>query len=102
MQKLDDTELMTRLLANFMMFLSWVVLCGCDRLPAAKGDGDSYENEYTRAIPIDFSYVGYRKGEAKIPTVKTFITLEAPEDGSDATDMIQRALDAVPAPGAVL
>ena len=93
---------MTRLLANLILLISSVVLCGHDRLPAAEGDDDFYENEYTRSVPIDFSYVGYRKGEAKIPSVKTFITLEAPEDGSDASDMIQKSLDAVPAPGAVL
>lgn len=93
---------MARLLTNLILLTLWVVLCGRDRLPAAEGDDDFYENEYTRSVPIDFSYVGYRRGEAKIPSVKTFITLEAPEDGADASDMIQKALDAVPAPGAVL
>lgn len=93
---------MKRCLICTCMFLWAVILSGCDRLPDRKEEDEKFENEYTRAVPIDFSYVGYRKGEAKIPSVKTFITLEAPEDGSDASDMIQKALDAVPAPGAVL
>ena len=94
---------MKRLSVSLVLLNLWVVLCSYDRLPDTNGNGnDKIENEYTKAIPIDFSYVGYRKGEAKLPLVKTIITLEAPADGADATEMIQKALDAVPAPGAVL
>lgn len=67
-----------------------------------QGWGQTVDNEYVAAIPIDFSYVGYRHGEADIPSSNTVIVLDAPEDGSDATEMIQSALDSVRAPGAVL
>ena len=91
---------MKRVFIGICLYFSCSVLSGCEHLPDSAVREEV--NEYVKAVPIDFSYVGYRKGEAQIPSVKTFITLEAPEDGSDATDMIQRALDAVPAPGAVL
>ena len=53
-------------------------------------------------FPIDFSRVGYRWGEKDIPDYPTKIVLTPPEDGSDATALIQNALDNVPTPGAVL
>ena len=53
-------------------------------------------------IPIDFSYAGYGYGVREIPDVPVKITLNAPSDGSDATSMIQEALDRVETPGAVL
>ena len=53
-------------------------------------------------VPIDFSRVGYRWGEKALPDYPTRIVLTPPEDGSDATALIQEALDNVPAPGAVL
>lgn len=53
-------------------------------------------------IPIDFSRVGYMWGEKSLPDYPTKIVLTPPEDGSDATALIQHALDNVPAPGAVL
>ena len=93
---------MKRVFSFFLyMCLSGTLLSGCDRLPD-NFPSPVVKNQYTEAIPIDFSYVGYRKGEAELPSVRTIITLEAPADGSDATEMIQRAIDKVPAPGAVL
>ena len=92
---------MKRLLVVVCLVLLTASLSDYYSIADKKGD-DKCENEYTRAIPIDFSYVGYRKGNDKIPSVKTVITLEAPEDGGDATEMIQKALDEVHAPGAVL
>lgn len=53
-------------------------------------------------VPIDFSRVGYRWGEKSLPDYPTRIVLTPPEDGSDATALIQNALDNVPTPGAVL
>ena len=50
----------------------------------------------------DFSRVGYRWGDMEIPEYKVVTVLEAPEDGSDATAMIQAAIDAHKGPGAVL
>lgn len=66
-----------------------------------QGRCQSCDNEYVNAVPIDFSYVGYRHGEADIPLFRSVLTLNPPADGSDATEMIQNALDNVPAPGAV-
>lgn len=53
------------------------------------------------AIP-DFSRVGYHFGDREIPSVEVVKTLEAPADGSDATAMIQEAIDGMTAPGAIL
>lgn len=50
----------------------------------------------------DFSRVGYHYGEKPIPDIPVKKTLQAPSDGRDARQMIQDALDAVSAPGAVL
>ena len=44
-------------------------------------------------IPIDFSRVGYRWGDEAIPTYPAEIILEAPQDGSDATLLIQMAVN---------
>lgn len=53
------------------------------------------------AIP-DYSTVGYRWGDKEIPTVEVTCRLSAPSDGSDATQLIQDAIDSMPAPGALL
>jgi len=50
----------------------------------------------------DFSTCGYHYGDKAIPTIETKVTLEAPTDGSDCTEMIQNAIDNVASPGAVL
>ena len=55
-----------------------------------------------RDFHIDFSRVGYMWGEKPIPHYENKIVLTAPEDGTDATAMIQEALDNVEAPGTVL
>jgi hypothetical protein len=60
------------------------------------------EIDYVGEIPIDFSVAGYRYGMEELPRVPIRLTLEAPSDGSDATQMIQDALDKVQSPGAVL
>ncbi len=51
---------------------------------------------------IDFSRVGYMWGEKPIPDYPAQVILTPPEDGSDATALIQDALNKVKAPGAVL
>jgi hypothetical protein len=67
------------------------------------GKEDDYGPEVKKEDDIpDFSRVGYHYGEREIPDIPVRTTLEAPKDGSDARSMIQKALDAVPAPGAVL
>ena len=63
----------------------------CISITAAAGD-----------FPIDFSRVGYRWGEKAIPDYPVKVVLTPPEDGSDATELIQNALDNVSTPGAVL
>lgn len=50
----------------------------------------------------DYSRVGYRWGDVEIPTVKVVTTLKAPKDGSDATALIQDAIDNMKKPGAIL
>ncbi|MBQ9548771.1 MAG: hypothetical protein IJV01_06420 [Bacteroidales bacterium] len=50
----------------------------------------------------DFSRVGYRWGDVEIPTVPVVKTLKAPKDGADATALIQKAIDGLKKPGAIL
>ena len=50
----------------------------------------------------DFSRVGYRWGDVEIPTVKVVKKLKPPKDGSDATALIQEAIDNLKKPGAIL
>ena len=64
-------------------------------------DQETYYEAYDDEIP-DFSRVGYMWSYKEIPEYKTVTTLEAPSDGSDATKMIQDALDAVRGKGTVL
>lgn len=91
---------MKRLL--IMLSAICLLIHGCDRLPDKGSDDDNTGNAGGTQVPIDFSYVGYHRGEAQLPSVPTVMTLEAPEDGSDATAVIQNALDNVQTPGAVL
>lgn len=84
---------------DFVLLLVSVWLCwGTNCFSAARLD----KEDYTAAIPIDFSCVGYRYGIKDIPVCPANITLHAPADGTDATAMIQKALDEVKTPGAVL
>ena len=53
-------------------------------------------------VPVDFSRVGYMWGEKPIPDYPVQVTLTPPADGSDATALIQDALNKVKTPGAVL
>lgn len=53
-------------------------------------------------IPIDFSRVGYRWGDAPIPDYPVKKVVEAPGPGIDATAIIQTAIDNCPEGGAVL
>lgn len=53
------------------------------------------------AIP-DFSRVGYHQGDKEIPHYEVVRTIEAPADGSDASALIQKAINEAPAPGAIL
>ncbi|MBO7070700.1 MAG: hypothetical protein J6W09_05335 [Bacteroidales bacterium] len=50
----------------------------------------------------DFSRVGYRWGDVPIPDVKTVKRLRAPKNGQDATEIIQKAIDGMKRPGAIL
>ncbi len=50
----------------------------------------------------DFSRVGYRWGDEEIPEYKVVKKLEAPADGSDATAMIQDAIDGMKKKGTIL
>lgn len=50
----------------------------------------------------DFSRVGYRWSDEAIPDIPVVKTIEAPQDGSDATELIQNAIDGMPGPGALL
>ena len=50
----------------------------------------------------DFSRVGYRCGDVPIPDYEVVKVLEAPADGSDATALIQEAIDSHEGPGAIL
>lgn len=50
----------------------------------------------------DFSRVGYHYGDMAIPEVEVKMTLEAPSDQSDATALIQDAIDKVQTPGCIL
>lgn len=51
---------------------------------------------------LDFSRVGYRWGDAEIPTVAVVATLTPPADGADATNLIQSAIDKTVAGAIVL
>ena len=46
-------------------------------------------------VPIDFSHVGYRFGDADIPKYPVTKIIEAPADGNDATSLIQDAIEQV-------
>ena len=50
----------------------------------------------------DFSRVGYQWGDVEIPDYETVTVLEAPADGSDATALIQNAIDSHKGRGAIL
>jgi len=76
-----------------------VAFLGFQALQAQNPYTDRFEN----GDPIpDFSRVGYHWGDRDIPDVPVVMTLTAPKDGADATQMIQDALDGAKAPGAVL
>ena len=60
-----------------------------------------YYEEAEDEIP-DFSRVGYMWGDKEIPEYKVVATLEAPADGSDATSLIQSAINAVRGKGTIL
>ena len=53
-------------------------------------------------IPIDFSRVGYRWGEAAVPDYPVVTEIKAPGPGIDATLIIQTAIDNCPEGGTVL
>lgn len=57
--------------------------------------------EQEDVIP-DFSRVGYRWSDKAIPSYDVVTTIEAPSDGSDATELIQNAIDAMTGQGAIL
>ena len=63
-------------------------------------DNVTYYEPCEDEIP-DFSRVGYMWGDREIPEYKVVATLEAPSDGSDATELIQKAIDAVRGKGTV-
>lgn len=84
---------MKKELAIFLLLSAQTILSG----------QNSYTDRFENGDPIpDFSRVGYHWGDRDIPDVPVTLTLTAPEDGSDATRMIQQALDGAESPGAVL
>jgi hypothetical protein len=50
----------------------------------------------------DFSKVGYRNSDDPIPEYENVVVLEAPAGGTDATEMIQTAIDEFKGRGAIL
>ncbi len=74
---------------------------GATAAPTADSIPFTGPDERGDAIP-DFSRVGYLWGDREIPELPVAAELEAPADGSDATELIQRALDALPSGRALL
>ena len=77
-----------------------IILPGCEKSEGDNSGGTTAD--YTSEVPINFSFVGYQYGLKDIPSIPVRTTLQAPSDGSDATKLIQDALDKVKSPGAVL
>ena len=77
------------------------LLAGCAKISGG-GKEVASGQDYSAEVPINFSFVGYRYGIAEIPQVPVKVTLDPPAKGTDATRMIQQALDNVQAPGVVL
>lgn len=64
---------------------------------------DVYTDRFQNGDIIpDYSRVGYHWGDREIPDVPVTMTLKAPKNGQDATELIQNALDKAKAPGAIL
>ena len=103
-----------------MTILTFIILALTGCTPAEPDNGgtgsvpshnDPYypipESEYLPAMQpsgdmiMDFSRVGYRWGDEDIPDVPVKLVLSPPEDGGDATALIQNAVDLV-SDGAVL
>lgn len=70
--------------------------------PLAATDDVSFSYPAEDDIIPDFSRVGYMWGDKEIPSYDVIATLKAPSDGSDATKLIQDAIDAASGPGAIL
>ncbi len=68
---------------------------------AGSDPSDMFQEILPDEIP-DFSRVGYRWGDKEIPDIPVRMTLEAPADGSDALEMIQKAVNTVETPGTIL
>lgn len=64
--------------------------------------GTPVYRDVTSPLEIDFSRVGYHWGECDYPDYPVVATLTPPEDGSDATDLINKAVSSAPTPGVVL
>lgn len=79
--------------------------CGISARASAPGSADArYPRILSEGMPDadadgnvipDFSRVGYRWGDVPIPDVEVVEVVEAPDDGSDARDRIQQAIDRV-------
>ena len=67
-----------------------------------KSDKHVTEDDIINNFPIDFSMVGYQYGEKSIPDYPVLVTLTAPDDGSDATSLIQDAINGINSKGAIL
>lgn len=87
-----------------LMMVSVLGPSSCDAKQPGNGgpENELPPQEELYGVPIDFSNVGYHQGEREIPSYPVGITLTAPADGSDATELIQNALNQVSSPGAVL
>lgn len=73
----------------------------------SSGSGLPAMVRYTEAdengdIIPDFSRVGYKWSDRNIPAYSVVKTLEAPADGSDATELIQDAINSMTGQGAIL
>ena len=69
--------------------------------PPEEIPSDYIHEEGEDEIP-DFSRVGYRYSDVPIPDYPVRLTLEAPDGGADAMEMIQNAIKSVQTPGAIL
>ena len=60
------------------------------------------ETDILKDFPVDFSMVGYKYGAEPLPDYPVVVTLTPPADGSDATALIQNAIDKMTTKGAIL
>ena len=89
-------------LAAFMCALACNPVEQVPSTPTTPETSDDTEADILQNFPIDFSMVGYQYGIKSIPDYNVAVTLTAPTDGSDATALIQNAIDGMTTNGAIL